>query len=111
MDRIKYQQGDVLLKEIKSYGLSEEFSAKKIKKGRKLDHLVLAEGEVTGHVHQITAGVAELVILGNTTLLKVLSDYAKLKHDTHDEIEIPKGDYVIDIVKEYDEIEERRVAD
>jgi len=110
--KIKLQQGDVLLKEVKSYGLSEQFSKKKVKQdGQKKDDLILAYGEASGHAHQITAGVAELIIMGNQTLLKVLSDYALLKHNTHKEIEVPKGDYVVDIVREYDDVEERRVAD
>jgi hypothetical protein len=29
-------------------------------KGKKLPHLTLAEGEVTGHAHRITEGQAEL---------------------------------------------------
>jgi len=99
----KLQQGDVILK--------KQESAVNTKDGKVLDHLILAEGEATGHRHEIVSGVAQLIIMENTTILKVLSDYAKLKHNTHQEIEIPKGDYTVNIVKEYDEVKERRVAD
>jgi len=102
----KLQQGDVILKEFNAYNVKLNPSDGEIQ-----DNLILAYGEATGHKHEIISGAAQLILLGNQTILKVLSDYAKLKHNTHKEIDIPKGDYVVDIVKEYDEIEERRVAD
>jgi hypothetical protein len=102
-DVMKLQQGDVILKK----------TNKKISGGKKLNHLVLAEGEATGHRHEITSGVAALIAIGNTTILRVLSDYAKLKHAEHGEIDIPKGKYEISIVREYDHFDEeaRRVVD
>ena len=72
---MKLQQGDVWLKVSDMKGLKD---------GKKLDHLVLAEGEATGHRHQITSGVAQLILLGNKQILQVLSDYAKLHHEEHD---------------------------
>lgn len=97
-----YQQGDVLIKEYQG----------KIK-GEKLNHLTLAEGEVTGHSHQIIGGQAELLLSNSMLYLKVLSDSALLKHEEHGEIAIPKGDYVIEKVLEYDHFleESREVRD
>ena len=97
------QQGDVLLIQ----------TDESIKNGKELTHLTLAEGEVTGHSHQIVSGIATLIAIGDKRILNVLSDYAKLKHQEHKEIDIPKGKYEVRIVKEYDHFSEetRRVAD
>jgi hypothetical protein len=100
---MKYQQGDVLLIQ----------TDESIKNGKELTHLILAEGEVTGHSHQVVSGIASLIAIGDKRILNVLSDYAKLKHQEHKEIDIPKGKYEVRIVKEYDHFSEetRRVAD
>jgi len=96
-----YQQGDVLL-----------FKVEKLE-GKKLDHLVLAEGEVTGHCHKISKGLAELFESGSTKYLEVKSDYAELTHEEHKTITIPKGIYKVGIVKEFDHFleESRNVQD
>lgn len=66
------QQGDVLLK-----------SASKIS-GKKLDHLVLAEGETTGHKHKIVWGEASLFEDEGNLYLDVISERAGLAHEEHD---------------------------
>ena len=98
---VYYQQGDVLIRKTSRV------------KGRKLDHLTLAEGEATGHHHTITMGDAELYEEKGTLYLKVLSDEAALTHQEHKKITLPMGEYKIDIVKEYDHFAEaaRRAAD
>ena len=95
-----YQQGDVLI-----------FSATEIK-GKKLNHLTLAKGEHTGHHHTITKGDAELYDHEGTLFLRVNSE-AELIHQEHDTITLPKGDYQIGIVREYDHFSEeaRQVRD
>lgn len=104
---MKYQQGDVILKK----------TNQSLENGKKLDHLILAEGEITGHNHQIVSGVAQLIVLqGNDRgkmILNVISDYAKLKHQEHKEIDIPKGKWEISQVREYDHFNEeiRQVID
>lgn len=89
-----YLQGDVLF-----VAVSERPRGIK-----KLKHLVLAEGETTGHKHQVTIGVAELYEIPDTVdkLLCVLSDEATVKHEEHHEVKLPKGDYIVRIAKEYD---------
>ena len=79
-----------------------------------LAHLTLAEGEVTGHRHRITRGAAELYQLAvGVMYLKVLSDFATLYHEEHEEIDLPKGDYEVLIEREYDWVEglEKKVVD
>jgi hypothetical protein len=95
------QQGDVLIKKVSEV------------KGKKLNHLTLAKGEMTGHHHTITKGDAELYEHEGTLFLRVNSETAELTHQEHKMIEIPKGDYEIGIVREFDHFKEeaRRVAD
>jgi hypothetical protein len=97
-----YQQGDVIISKY----------AEKIK-GKKLKHLVLAEGEATGHSHKIVSGDATLFLYNQQMFLKVYSESAKLIHEEHGKIEIPQGDYVITKVLEYDHFleESREVID
>lgn len=95
-----YQQGDVILKVVSGC------------KGKKLNHLTLAEGEATGHHHTITKGDAELYEDNGTLYLKA-NEEVELTHQEHNAITLPKGDYKIGIVKEYDHFAEeaRRVQD
>lgn len=100
-----YRQGDVIIKGI---GVKPEGDIKL------LPHLTLAEGEATGHRHQITRGQAELYQMATGLMyLKVLSDFATLYHEEHEEIELPKGDYEVFIEREYDWVEglEKKVVD
>lgn len=96
-----YQQGDVLIKAVKEV------------KGKKLDHLILAQGEATGHCHEIKKGNAELYEEGGVLYLKVMDDEVKIQHQEHKEISIPKGDYFVRRVREYDHFAEeaRNVRD
>jgi hypothetical protein len=84
------RQGDILL--IPSKGLVP---------GTKLPHLTLAEGEVTGHRHQISGGDAELFEKDGRLYLKVFSPTAILIHEEHAEVTIPKGNWEIRIQREY----------
>ena len=72
------RQGDVILKVVNRI------------EGRRLSHLTLAEGEVTGHSHRIADGKAELYEKDGTLYLKVLSETATLIHEEHKAIDIPQ---------------------
>lgn len=78
---------------------------------KKLKHLTLAEGEVTGHAHRITDGEAELYEHEGILYLRVKSESASLTHEEHKTIELPKGDYEINIQREYSPKGWRYVAD
>lgn len=95
------QQGDVLIKKIDAV------------KGTEVNHLVLAEGEVTGHAHRVTEGDATLYSDNGTLYLHVESEKAVVTHEEHHAVTIPHGDYQIGIVKEYDHFleEVREVKD
>lgn len=86
---MKYRQGDVIIKKVSEV------------KGKKLNHLTLAEGEMTGHSHKITEGEADLYEHEGTLFLKVKSEKAVLTHEEHKQVELPMGDFEINIQREY----------
>lgn len=99
---LRFRQGDVLL-------VWAEPSANGYQS--KLPHLVLAEGEVTGHKHQITQGQAELIEKNGILFLKVLSETVTLSHEEHQPIQIPQGTWMVRIQREYEPTGLRLVAD
>jgi hypothetical protein len=95
----RFRQGDVLLLPTGNID------------GMKLSHLILAEGEVTGHKHQITKGQAELYEKDETLFLKVLSEVAILTHEEHQPIQLPQGNWMVRIQREYEPTGWRYVED
>ena len=91
-----YRHGDVLLVPVKKA------------KGKKLNHLTLAEGEVTGHSHRITEGEAALFSFDEKLYLSIQSDLATLSHEEHKALQLPHGDYEVIIQREYDDEKEWR---
>ena len=97
---MKIRQGDVLI----------ELS--KVPEGsKKLDHLILAHGEVTGHKHQVVEGEADLYESEGVLYLSVKSETAVIGHEEHKAQTLPQGDYKIMIQKEYEPGGWRNVAD
>jgi hypothetical protein len=97
------RQGDVIL-------LPVQETIQQIE-GQKLPHLVLAEGEVTGHKHCIIEGQAELYEKDSTFYLRVFSKEATLTHEEHQAISIPQGTWMVRIQREYQPQGWRYVAD
>jgi len=93
-----YQQGDLILLETEKV------------KGKRLDHLILAYGEATGHHHRIATGQATLSEENGTLYLRVDSNKADLVHEEHGKITIPKGDYLVRRVREFDHFAEKARA-
>lgn len=89
------RQGDVLIIPIKN---------PKHHTATKLPHLTLAKGEVTGHSHHISQGKAELYERNGILYLKVVSKIARLQHDEHHALDIPQGDWMIRIQREYEPV-------
>ena len=79
--------------------------------GQQLPHLTLAEGEVTGHSHRISDGVAKLYEKNGILYLQVLSETATLTHEEHQQIELPQGSWMVRIQREYEPQGWRYVAD
>ena len=75
-------------------------------------HLVLAEGEMTGHSHRIAEpGSAELYQVGPTLFLRVKAPAATLIHQEHGPITLPQGEYRVWRQREYSPREIRIVSD
>jgi hypothetical protein len=87
------RQGDVILLPIADI------------QGKKLLHLILAQGEFTGHAHRISQGEAELYERDGILYLKVLSPTALLTHEEHNQVRIPQGNWLVRIQREYDSLE------
>ena len=95
-----YRQGDVSIMAVNRIPKQ----ARKVK-----GDLVLARGEVTGHAHKIVEGQAFLYRVATGLLyLRVLSEVAKLYHEEHEDIILPKGDYEIRRQREFDPLAGRR---
>jgi hypothetical protein len=89
-----YRQGDVSILAVNDVPKQ----ARKVK-----GELVLARGEVTGHAHRIVEGQAFLYRLATGILyLRVLSEVAKLYHEEHEDVILPKGDYEVRRQREWD---------
>ena len=75
-------------------------------------HLVLAEGELTGHSHRIAErDTAELYQSAGGMFLRVKADLATLVHQEHGPIGLPRGDYRVWRQREYSPQEIRVVRD
>ncbi len=93
------RQGDVILLPVQQI------------EGKKLAHLTLAEGEVTGHTHHISEGQAELYEQNSILILRVISETALLTHEEHKAISIPQGNWRVQIQREYSPEGWKYVAD
>ena len=126
----KYQQGDVVMFKVSD---SDFKSKTRIAKDGEVNyngstntHAVVAFGEVTGHKHQINmkdmledAGVklhmgynrkaGEDVPEG----FQVIGNVVTITHEEHKPIDLPPGNYIVRIVREFDHIagRSRYVAD
>lgn len=88
-----YRQGDVSI-------IAAKPAEKKL---TRLKEPVLARGEVTGHAHRIIEGKVRLYQLATGILYRrVLSEFAKLCHEEHQDVLLPKGDYEVRRQREYE---------
>jgi hypothetical protein len=89
-----YRQGDVSI-----IAVSNPLAPK----GRRIKEPVLARGELSGHAHRIVQGKVQLYQLATGLLyLRVLSEFAKLYHEEHEDIVLPRGDYEVRRQREFD---------
>lgn len=95
------RQGDILLVEVTTI-------PKDAKVEKENGNFILAEGEATGHHHQIKQAVGVLLALGVADRFLQLQKEAKLEHEEHGEIMIPAGNWQVIRQEEYDPILERR---
>lgn len=98
-----YRQGDVLIRRISS--LPTQKAAIRATG-------ILAYGEVTGHCHKLEELTrAEVLEVGTGLFLRVGEEGVRIIHDEHAPVTLPKGNYEIEIQREYTPAEIRNVAD
>ncbi len=79
---------------------------------RPLQHLVLAEGELTGHSHRVAEPDSARLYQSHSELyLRVIEDRATLIHQEHGPIALPRGLYRVWRQREYSPAEIRTVRD
>ena len=121
--QIVYRQGDVLIERIEDDEQESEmpeFSRVPLDKGR----VVLAYGEVTGHAHAIDvkdrrvdgsfAGYTDNAVLfdnGRGVRILAVKSESDLVHEEHDTITLAPGRYRVSRQREWDDNQERMVAD
>ena len=106
MSRFIARQGDVILVE------TTKRPVKGTRAGRKNGRLVLAEGEVTGHAHAISAADVDLYIGEMEEALLVVGNAgAIVTHEEHGPIALDPGTYEVVHQREYRPQAIRRVAD
>ncbi|OQY10303.1 MAG: hypothetical protein B6I28_01265 [Fusobacteriia bacterium 4572_132] len=83
------------------------------KKMKKLQKPILAEGEVTGHMHELKSKDVEVFEREDGVRKFQLKKKTKLTHQEHNTIEVETHQNTADIVRQYDPLTEeiRRVAD
>jgi hypothetical protein len=97
-----YRHGDVLVAAVEGIPAS----------AKKRPHLVLAEGEMTGHSHRIAEpGSAEVLQDGLWMYLRVIAETATLIHQEHGPVVLPRGEYRFWRQREYSPREIRMVRD
>ncbi len=106
---LQYRHGDVGLVPVR-------VTKSELAQAKRLDRLVLAEGEATGHKHQVTEADiegAELYQLGDRMILRVTAKGGvSITHPEHAAILVAPGAYEVRIAQEYDEERDfRKVVD
>ena len=97
-----FRHGDVLVAAVRTIPVNAV----------KRPHLVLAEGELTGHAHRIAKpGSAELFQDGADMYLRVVAEKASLIHEEHGPIALARGNYRVWRQREYSPREIRVVRD
>jgi hypothetical protein len=97
-----WRHGDVLI------AVTDDVPAGAAKK----PHVVLAEGELTGHSHRIEdPQAAEVWEHGGVRYLRITAESARLIHQEHAPITLPRGTYRVWQQREYTPEAIRRVID
>jgi hypothetical protein len=104
-----FRQGDVLLQQVDFDPTKEGKDVKQVEPNR-MERLVLAEGEATGHSHTVDAGHALMYMTAIGMFLRVVKE-AQLLHEEHASIDLETGWYKVTRQREYHPEALRNVAD
>jgi hypothetical protein len=95
---------------------------------KKLQTNVLREGEATGHKHevmeqttgtvvilvperQLMPGLPNMDLIGNEDRMLVAEEPVEVVHPEHKPLWLPKGNFLVVVQREYDEVKARRIMD
>lgn len=103
MNRLNVRQGDILFTPV----TPEEFTEETQRYGcNKLNHAVIAEGEATGHHHQVAeADLAHAELYRNwngQSFLRVTDQGVSIVHEEHGPQVLEPGFYQVRQAREYD---------
>lgn len=90
-----FQQGDVLFVKVDE-----------IPESKKKNDNIVAEGEVTGHMHRVLGEDTKVMVDSEGNLFVDAPSGTEVTHDEHGSIDVEPGQYEIRIVKEYDHLEQ-----
>ncbi len=99
-----YRHGDVVIEET-TEAEKGELLARDMR-----GHVVLAEGEVTGHAHRIASSNCDLYSMpvtngspsnDNSVRLLVVREPVDLSHEEHTTIKLPPGTYKVRVKRQY----------
>jgi hypothetical protein len=106
--RRTYRQGDVLVREVGTRDFADHGIEVIAENGR----IILARGEVSGHIHSIDARLARLFEGAGPGICYLLMDtQGLLEHQEHSPISLPKGLYEVIRQREYEPRRDRYVLD
>ena len=102
MENETYVQGDVVLRRVG-----------RIPEGKELSHLVIAEGELTGHKHVVVGDAVLFEGDDGNLFVSVRRDGARLTHPEHPPLTLQPANYKVITPREYDHFAEeaREVKD
>lgn len=117
-----YRQGELVFIPVTEL---PSWAREQLAKGTSLGNCI-REGEVSGHKHEINTGVlvekeddtlwqegsvSNSVKLPQGEMFLTSDNKIEVRHPEHKTLELPKGDYVIRIQREYDEDKNRLIRD
>ena len=129
--RKAYRQGELLFVPLSREDvavLDPEPKNKTYPTWNKLQTNVLREGEATGHKHEVLtqtpdvasilaparqfiSGLANMAALGSEDRMLVAESSVSIVHPEHRPLSLPKGNYLVIVQREYDEVKARRILD
>jgi hypothetical protein len=127
--RTAYRQGELLFIPFDREDTATiDFSMKTDPYWKKLNTNVLREGEATGHKHEVITetpnaisilapvnqfirGLANMANIGSDDRVLVATEPAEIIHPEHNTLALPKGNYLVIVQREYDEVKARRILD
>lgn len=126
--RKAYRQGELLFIELTQQELSSIGPDSEHLRWNKLHTNVIREGEATGHKHEVITetpnaisilapvnqfirGLANMANIGSDDRVLVATEPAEIIHPEHNTLALPKGNYLVIVQREYDEVKARRILD